>query len=504
MRPILLIAATAAVLAAPRAAIANEISSLNGRESINDYMEQQEIDELKAWRSRNQVTSVNQFSDVRPTDWAYQALSNLVEKYGCVAGYPNGTYKGGQAMTRYEAAALLNACLERVTEVTDELQRLMDEFNKELAVLKGRVDGLEAKVGSLEAQQFSTTTKLSGLATFVVGGVSNNPAGEQVTFNYDLQLNLDTSFSGKDLLRTVLRAGNFDGVLNAFGGGLSTLEIAFQEEGGPDRVVVDRLFYQFPIGSQFTATFGGRVEQVDMLALWPSAYPSDTILNVLTLNGAPLAYNKNLGPGLGLWWQDNGWSVSANYVAANAADSTQGLFNSTSAGTSTVQLGYGQENWGLAAIYSYLTGGVGVPGATPFITTEIEENGASTNAFGLSGFWQPAEGGWVPSISAGYGLNRSSGRDLRTSQSWMVGLQWSDVLAEGNSFGMGVGQPAFATANRNGADTEKGVWAWEWWYQWQVTDAISVTPAIFVLNNPGGNQGGGNQVGALIKTSFQF
>ena len=504
MRPILLIAATAAVLAAPRAAIANEISSLNGRESINDYMEQQEIDELKAWRSRNQVTSVNQFSDVRPTDWAYQALSNLVEKYGCAAGYPNGTYKGGQAMTRYEAAALLNACLERVTEVTDELQRLMDEFNKELAVLKGRVDGLEAKVGSLEAQQFSTTTKLSGLATFVVGGVSNNPAGEQVTFNYDLQLNLDTSFSGKDLLRTVLRAGNFDGVRNAFGGGLSTLEIAFQEKGGPDVVGIDKLFYQFPLGSQFTATIGGRVGQEDMLALWPSAYPSDTILNLLTLNGAPLAYNQNLGPGVGIWWQDNGWRVSANYVAANGADSSQGLFSSTSAGTSTVQLGYGQENWGLAAIYSYVEAGVGVPGATPFITTQIEENDVNTNTFGISGFWQPAESGWIPSISAGYGVNGSSGSDLRTSQSWMVGLQWSDVLAEGNSFGMGVGQPAFATATRNGAASESGVWAWEWWYQWQVTDAISVTPAIFVLNNPGGDGGGANQVGALIKTNFQF
>ncbi|MGB1622183.1 MAG: porin, partial [Synechococcus sp.] len=34
-----------------------------------------------------QVTSVTQFSDVYPTDWAYQALSNLVEQYGCVAGY---------------------------------------------------------------------------------------------------------------------------------------------------------------------------------------------------------------------------------------------------------------------------------------------------------------------------------------------------------------------------------------------------------------------------------
>ena len=122
--------------------------------------------------SREQVTSITQFSDVYPTDWAYQALSNLIERYGCVAGYPNGTYRGNRAMTRFEAAALLNACLDRVTEVTDELKRLMKEFEKELAILKGRVDGLEARVGELEATQFSTTTKLNGKATFVIGANS--------------------------------------------------------------------------------------------------------------------------------------------------------------------------------------------------------------------------------------------------------------------------------------------------------------------------------------------
>ena len=104
-----------------------------------------------------------------PTDWAYQALANLVETYGCVAGYPNGTFRGNRAMTRYEAAALLNACLDRITEVTDELRRLLKEFETELAILKGRVDGLEARVGELEATQFSTTTKLKGQASWVFG-----------------------------------------------------------------------------------------------------------------------------------------------------------------------------------------------------------------------------------------------------------------------------------------------------------------------------------------------
>ena len=127
-----------------------------------------------------QVTSVSQFSDVVPTDWAYQALANLVEQYGCVAGYPNGTFRGNRAMTRYEAAALLNACLDRITEVTDELKRLMKEFERELAVLRGRVDGLEARVGELEATQFSTTTKLRGFTRFVVCLLYTSPSPRDV------------------------------------------------------------------------------------------------------------------------------------------------------------------------------------------------------------------------------------------------------------------------------------------------------------------------------------
>jgi ubiquinone biosynthesis protein UbiJ len=123
----------------------------------------------------NQVTSVSQLSDVRSTDWAFQALQSLVERYGCIAGYPDGTYRGNRALTRYEFAAGLNACLDQVTKligsstaniVTQEdlavLQRLQEEFAAELASLRGRVDALEARTSELEANQFSTTTTLNG------------------------------------------------------------------------------------------------------------------------------------------------------------------------------------------------------------------------------------------------------------------------------------------------------------------------------------------------------
>ena len=534
LSPLLLAATPFQSLVAPAPAIAGELASLNSRETINDYMQQQEIDELKAWRSKNQVTSVNQFSDLRPSDWAYQALSNLVEKYGCVAGYPDGTYKGGQAMTRYEAAALLNACLDRVTEVTDELQRLMDEFKKELAVLKGRVDGLEAKVGTLEAQQFSTTTKLSGLATFVIGGIDYSGGGKNnirdyrgnlvsapsnVTFDYDVQLTFDTSFTGKDLLRTNLRAGNFG--TSVFGGephalgNSAELEVAFEEDAGPNIVGIDKLFYQFPIGSQFTATIGARVGQEDMLALWPSVYPADTILNLFTVNGAPAAYSKNLGAGAGLWWQNNGWSVSANYVSALGSDSANGIFTEDAGATASVQLGYQQEQWGIAAIWTYIQPDTQfVPGTTPLVHGAVDHTaGAETNAFGLSAFWQPMTSGWLPSVSVGWGINNTSystsrpAGSLRQSQSWMAGLQWTDVFMKGNDFGFAVGSAVFATSLTGGVSPDDGNLAWEWWYKFQVTDNITITPALFYLSRPMGQrtpEGGFSALGALIKTTFKF
>jgi hypothetical protein len=201
--------------------------------------------------STEQVTSVSQLSDVQPTDWAYQALSNLVERYGCVAGYANGTFGGGRAMTRYEAAALLNACLDRVTEATDELGRLANEFRDELTVIQGKVASLETKVGALEATQFSTTTKLKGEASFILGGVDNawTPGKESSTnvgntaFNYDLRINLDTSFTGKDLLKTRLRSGNFSS--QPFGSSSSLFKLD-KAENTSNAVQLDRLYYSFP------------------------------------------------------------------------------------------------------------------------------------------------------------------------------------------------------------------------------------------------------------------
>ena len=65
----------------------------------------------------DQVNSVSQLFDVKPTDWAFQALQSLVERYGCIAAYPDKTYQGNSTLTRYEFAAGLNACIAHINEL---------------------------------------------------------------------------------------------------------------------------------------------------------------------------------------------------------------------------------------------------------------------------------------------------------------------------------------------------------------------------------------------------
>ena len=522
---------------APKTAAAGELASLNGREAINDYMEQQEIDELKAWRSQNQVTSVNQFSDIRPSDWAYQALSNLVEKYGCVAGYPNSTYKVGQAMTRYEAAALLNACLDRVTEVTDELQRLMDEFKKELAVLKGRVNGLEAKVGELEAQQFSTTTQLRGKVDMIIGATNytgdvnqnfaNSPAlkgkkkQEAITFNYRLQLDLDTSFTGKDLLYTRFRTGNFSGNFSGDPIGLTHLE---DSNINGDVLKVDKLWYQFPVGNSMGANgmifVGPRTEGYYMLASQPTLYGNGNfILKELKGRGASGVYGNSSGAGFGAWWRTkknsagNRFSISSNYVAQNGSNSgedatygDEGLFNQGSKSKFITQLAYGGSQWQVSTAYAWTSAGATMGKGTFYGSKPVGVD-QTASSLALNAFWQPKQTGWIPSISLGYGVNWFSGGNTEgrdQTMEWLVGFEWDNIGKDGNTLGLGISGPQWVTKGSQ-RDNDSGL-AVELWYKYQVTDNISITPAVFYLSNPLGNATVGDfgTIGYLMKTTFRF
>jgi len=467
--------------------------------------------------------------------------------------------------------------------VTDELKRLMKEFEKELAVLRGRVDGLEAKVGELEATQFSTTTKLRADTRWVLGAL--NYSGNQVnddqtygpnsrgritqlpealTFNYDVRLNFDTSFTGKDLLRTTLRAGNF--AQSGFSSQnpitpLANLDAAFEEDCGTgtdcgDVVAINRLYYRFPISSSFTAVVGPRFRQDDGLAVRPSVYGTDKILKYWDFNGAPGAYSQVLGAGGALWWKQpgkTGFSASAVYVSANGDAASPngddctgyngacgGIGNSASAQSGTLQLAYTGKNWNLTGAYTYNSGGVSIAGTPLFRDLRPNIYGAAgsgqVSSWGVSGYWQPSDSGLIPSISAGWGYNTTTydgtvegtlPLDSATSQSWYVGLNWQNAFIRGNTLGFAVGQPTFITGltgeDGDDIDTYDGNYAFELYYRFQVTDNIAVTPALFwlsrargaltnagasassALDDPGISNGDTlGTFGGLIQTTFRF
>lgn len=463
---------------------------------------------VNQYSSSDQVTSVSQLSDVKPTDWAYQALGNLVERYGCVAGYPNGTFGGTKSMTRFEAAALLNSCLERVTEVTDELKRLLTEFDTELTVLTARVDGLEKKVGKLQASQFSTTTKLKGEASFILGGVPGytTAAGANAgntAFNYDLRLNLDTSFTGKDLLRTRLRSGNFSS--QPFGSSSSILKLdkAETSTAGSSNIWVDRLYYTFPVGKNVKLTAGALVRNTEM-AWIPSAYKSD-ILDFFQTGGASGVYNKATGSGFGAQYTQPGTQglvANLNYVAENGNDSSTGVFDSSGKLNLLAQVGYRAPQFGVAVGYRYGTEGSRVRnfnalggGSAALV------DGQDSSSVAFNAYWQPKTSGIVPSISFGYGYNGVNGAGKTTgatnSQSWMAGLQWADVFAKGNAAGVAVGQPS------NTENATKATML-EVFYKYRVSDNISITPAVFYASANQGTQNDTSNWGGVIQTKFTF
>ena len=476
--------------------------------------------------SADQVSSVTQFfSDVYPTDWAYQALANLVETYGCVAGYPNGTFRGNRAMTRYEAAALLNACLDRITEVTDELRRLLKEFETELAILKGRVDGLEARVGELEATQFSTTTKLKAKADWVFGAASfdgdapkdfSETANSGTSFSYNLALNLETSFTGKDLLYTRLRAGNMSNVWTESDSYLS------DAKSGDNTLKVDKLWYSFPIGNEFKVTVGALIENYYMIET-PTRYKP--ILKAFKLGGYGAVLGASTGQGFGVQWRqdvdpgDAAFNIAVNYVAdgGDGAKSTskKQMFGEDTDAYLLSQVGYGNRKWYLSALYALKNarqpdGSSTAKAAMGYSTPTAKNLAHPLHAVGLRGYWSPEDSGFIPTISAGLDFGWADSEyygNAEAVKGWMVGLNWNDAFIEGNKLGLGFGSySSYATEIRdrpNGGDQNFAI---EAYYDFAVTDNITITPAVFWVDDAKGKDqiDGANKLGGLVKTTFKF
>jgi hypothetical protein len=516
----------------------------NVLEQINEYSTEGSGSEDAV----GQVTSVSQLSDVRPTDWAFQALQSLVERYGCIAGYPDGTFRGNRAMTRYEFAAGLNACLDKVSQFIQgsrtrvmredlaSMQRLQEEFAAELATLRGRVDVLEARASELEANQFSTTTKLNGEVIFALTGIARGDDAEgrkadrTTAFGSRVRLNFDTSFSGKDLLRTRLQVLN----LGSFStNNTKTAEGELRFNAGPfgeasNTVGLDALLYQFPLGKNTTVILEANAGAADDFTNTVNPYfDGDGAYGALSNFGTrnPIYY-LTAGSGIAVRHQfGDKLELSLGYLAGNAANPTQGngLFNGSYGGLA--QLTFKPSDsmiLGLTYVnsYNFVTGtgsnASNFPVRLGSFGIDSDSNvPVSSNSYGAEASWRLnrgfAIGGW-----AGYtnqrilsNLATPTGSVQRGDQkiwNWAVTLAFPDLLKEGNVAGIVVGMEPRVTSSTNRTlpedkDTSLHV---EGFYQFKLSDNISITPGLIWLTAPDHNKNNSDLLIGVVRTTFTF
>ena len=514
-----------------------------------------ELNNSKKSEVAQNVTSVSQLSDVKPTDWAFTALQSLVERYGCIAGYPDRTFRGKQATSRYEFAAGLNACLDKINEIISAglsdkvskedlatLQKLQEEFAVELATLRGRVDALDAKVAKLEAQQFSTTTKLSGLAFFNLTGAtasravsSNSGVGNAVatrnnpnlTFSGLVWLTLNTSFTGKDSLVTQLAVGNGTSPVNVFtdpaiaGVGGATSTGFFNTAGTPftdqtsgpnaNQFVLRELSYQFPVFETASLVVGPRVNFYKYFDANRFIYPWNTTFN--SINSTLLTDAKRGAGAIFLTPLGKQFDFKVGFLAESneflpgtrtAADPSQGLFGGNNA--LTAEFGYKpSDDFKLRLIYSRTNlrnnnGCVGGAGAQPSlngIACGVVTGGFGSLVNGQSDVFV-ANFDWL--LSKGFGLfgrygysstnlNQVGGSAGSVStQTFQVGAAFPDLFKEGAQAMLSFSMPYKFTDGNNLLVSGKGdggtQYDLELSYIYPLSKNISVVPALYAIFNP--------------------
>ncbi|BBA79139.1 S-layer protein [cyanobacterium endosymbiont of Rhopalodia gibberula] len=532
---------------------------LRNRPQLGNYVNPSTF-KRKSGTSTFQVTNVSELRDISPTDWTYEVLSNLVERYGCIVGYPDRTLRGDRAASRWEFAAGLNACLNTIERLLQEnvavlrediekLKRLAHEFEQELIVLGARVDNLERRMAFLENHQFSTTTKLKGEVLFTISSASGEralDAREQDEFNQDLQngrftdarrriddnatfgyrarLNLDASFNGKDRLTTRLEAGTLFNLSRATGTNMARLGHDVNSDAD---LQIDNLYYRFPIGN-FTGYVGGNSLDIDDIFDEGNPFLKSSGTGALSrfIRRDPITMRGEEGIGAGFTYEFNDmFTVRGLYLTPNNDGANpelgSGLFNGNfSAGG---QLGlYPTDNlaFNFHYLHTYYKGDhVNLTSSTgsglasdPFLGTPT-----ILDAYGANGNWRINHmfnlTGWV-----GYGLGRAQGLDENGNSrrgfgadlwSWMAALNVVDVFREGAILSLAGG--ALTHTQRVDAITgdlqvpdQDTPYIIEAQYQYPLTKNILLTPGFYVVLQPGGNNDNNSIWVGALRTTFKF
>jgi hypothetical protein len=495
----------------------------------------------------SQVTSVNQLRDVEPTAWAYEALRSLVERYGCIVGYPDRTFRGDRALSRWEFAAGLNACLnvmERliqeglavVREDIEKLKRLMQEFEAELAALGARVDNLEGRVSFLEDHQFSTTTKLTGEVIFAISNAwsgdyatnanrtpeqqvadNNRDVGNQTTFSNRVRLNFDTSFTGKDRLRTRLSAGNVPNLATATGTDMTRL--GFDLDTNND-VIIEDLWYRFPIGDNVTAFIGTQGLDLDDVFNVGNPYLESSGTGALSRYSRrnALVFRGPEGAGAGIKYAFNEqFAIRAAYLAdqgdAGNPSAGAGEFNGNFSTGIQFEINPTKTfNINITYLHSYfdkdnvnLSGSLGSAiTRSPYRATFGIPVSYNRDSVGLQFDWQATD--WLHWTAWGaYGKAEAQGVDSNSDLwTWNTSLSFLDLGKEGAVLSIGGGMLPKITASDNALSDVDTSYIVETLYNFPVTDNILLTPGFYVVFNPNHYSRNDTAWVGVLRTTFKF
>lgn len=530
----------------------NESATTDTTESTSYLKSDRDI-----WDGTIQVTPVSQLADIKPTDWSFQALKFLSERYGIVVNDLNHTFQGNKSVTRYEFAILLNTAIARLNELNAAknagligqedlaiIQRLQSDFATQLAVLPKRVENLAAEVADLTAQQFSPTAKLSGEVIFAVSGVNgarkandDEDIDESIIFSDRIWLNFDINFNESDRLFVRLEAENTPSLDDATGTEMTRLGFYGDSDNAFD---LNQLEYRFAVSKAAKLYITSDSTDVRRVANSDNAFSISGLGAISRFGRYSPLYRLDFGAIVRLKYEFSDVASLSLGLADDDADDADDAESSLGGDTDgavaqltlepsdriDVVLAYQRDRNKYGAIaqiileptddlelglsyvrfYDNLDTGTGSELANdPF---DDESEYITTSSYGLETNIKMNSsitiGGWV-------GLTTAQAQDLSgnpqaTIFNYALTLAFPDLGTEDSLAGVVIGQPPKVTSNDFGTDyiDRDTSLHLEFFYRWQVTDNIAITPGLLIITNPEHNENNDTIYLGTVRTTLRF
>ena len=360
--------------------------------------------------------------------------------------------------------------LNEISNYSDvESKKIVNSFSNDVSNNETLLAGGEGLVDAHDGGFSSTTT--ASFSTNMYLGFEDTAGGagdDAVSSAYDIQIDLNTSFTGEDSLDISLDGGNAGATaIDEFDGNNTTVG-----NTSVDGVAVDGVTYTFPIGDKTTAFVGF---DTDGSQLYTTACvyggPGNMLDDCGNVNAAFISNEAAVGASY-----DFGNGLTAAFGAGTNTGNV-GVFTEQSRDFVGANAAYTGDNYGISLTYASIE------------NAGLTDEDAYT---ALQAYYTPD--GALPSISVGYEFGDLGGANANADEvaSFFVGLTWDEV---------GPGSAGVALGHSNTNENGDELYQYEAYYEYPVNDSMTITPLIYTLDAAGGAD---DTTGMMVKTSFSF